>query len=87
MRRCLFRGRADRADHARSAVPRQLSRAHPYSASRSLHEYRAVGDCARHMYRPVGRDARYSQASALIRRNIVRQGSDVIQRSFHISNK
>jgi hypothetical protein len=68
------------ADHARTCMPRKLDRTHSHSTSRPLHQNCPTGHFAPDMDSPVSRNTRYSKASALVRRYVLRQGSDMIQR-------
>src|SRR5689334_14185272 len=61
-------------------MTRELDRAYSDSASGPLYQHRSPRYCSRDMHSAMGRDAGYPQTSALIRRHILRQRSNMIER-------
>src|SRR5580704_4729524 len=61
-------------------MTRERCRTHSNRASGPLYQHRPPRHVAPDMDSAMGRDARYPQTSALIRRHALRQESDMIQR-------
>src|SRR5215469_2553204 len=78
--RRLFCGRAHRTYHTCSTMPRKRDRAHTDSASGPLYQHRLPRYGTGNKDGAMGRDARYSEASAFLRRDALRERCDVIER-------
>src|SRR5215469_15106602 len=61
-------------------MSRKRDRAHSNSASRPLHQHRSPRDVAPDMDGTVSRDAGYPEASAFVRRHVLRERGDMVER-------